>query len=177
LCWTQDGFRSQEFSGWVSFGVGVCASNGTKLLANICIRRKYFPVMCISHSALDGKLDVLDLGRVPFRASLRGWPTRDGVQTPKVSKPANTGGGDDDGVGGHGAAGDTDRIEWVYLGGDEAYGFTHDHNGPYWRAEWWAQVPISKRGTQLRDTRDGERRDDFHSADKGGPGAALPEPR
>jgi hypothetical protein len=127
--------------------------------------------MCVSHSPLSGKLDVLDLGRAPFRASLRGWPTRDGVQTPKVSKPANTGGGDDDGVGGHGAAGDTDRIEWVYLDGDEAYGFTHDHNGPYWLAEWWAQVPISKRGTQLRDTRDGERRDDFHSADKGGPGA------
>jgi hypothetical protein len=39
--------------------------------------------------------------------------------------------------------------------------FTHDYNGPYWRAEWWAQVPISKRGAQLRDTRDSERRDDF----------------
>jgi hypothetical protein len=76
-----------------------------------------------------GKLDVLDVGRVPFRASVRGCPTRDGVQTPKVSKPANTGGGDDDGVGGHGAAGDTDRIERVYLDGDEAYGFTHCYNG------------------------------------------------
>ena len=64
-------------------------------------------------------------------------------------------------VGGHGAAGDTHRIERVYLDGDEAYGFTHDYNGPYWRAERWAQVPISKRGARLRDTRDSERRDDF----------------
>jgi hypothetical protein len=104
----------------------------------------------VSHiRPLDGNLDVLDLGRVPFRASLRGCPTRDGVQTSKVSKPANTGGGDDD------------RIEWVYLDGDHAYRFTHDYNGPYWRAEWWAQVPISKRGAQLRDTRNSERRDDF----------------
>jgi hypothetical protein len=116
--------------------------------------------MCVSHSVPDGKLDVSDRGRVPFRASLRGWPTRDGVQTPKVSKPANTGGGDDDGVGGHGAAGDTDRIERVYLDGNHAYRFTHDYNGPYWRAEWWAQVPVSKRGAQLRDTRDGERPND-----------------
>ena len=60
--------------------------------------------MCVSHSALGSKLDLLDLDRVPVRASLQGCPTRDGVQTPKVSKPANTGGGDDDGVGGHRAA-------------------------------------------------------------------------
>ena len=86
-----------------------------------------------------------------------------GVQTPNVSKPANTGGGDDDGVGGHGAAGDTDRIERVYLDGDHAYRLTHDYNGPYCRAEWWAQVRISKRGAELRDTRYGERRDDFDS--------------
>ena len=33
--------------------------------------------------------------------------------------------------------------------------------GPYWRrAEWWARVPVSKRGIDLRHTRDGERRDD-----------------
>ena len=56
------------------------------------------------------------------------------------------------------------RIERVYLDGDHADGFTHEHNGPCWR------VSISKRGAQLRDTRDSERRDDFHSADKGGPG-------
>ena len=36
-----------------------------------------------------------------------------------------------DGVGGHGAAGDTHRIERVYLDGDEAYGFTHDYNGSH----------------------------------------------
>ena len=51
-------------------------------------------------AAVDGKLDLSDLGRVPVRASLQGCPTRDGVQTPKVSKPTNTGGGDDDGHGG-----------------------------------------------------------------------------
>ena len=74
-------------------------------------------------------------------------------------------------------SGDTYRIERVYLHCDHAYGFTHDYNGPYWRPEWWAQVPISKRGAQLRDTRDSERRDDFAPADKGGPGKALPESR
>ena len=136
---------------------------------------------------------------MPFRASLRGGPTRDGVQTPKVSKPTNTGGGDDDGVGGHGSQGHRPHRTGVYLDGDHADGFTHDYNGshllsqsraewqnvfpaggfdgPYWRAEWWAQVPISKRGAQLRDTRNSERRDDFDSADKGGAGDALPEPR
>jgi len=33
--------------------------------------------------------------------------------------------------GGHGAVRDTDRIERVYLDGDEAYGFTHDYNGSH----------------------------------------------
>ena len=61
--------------------------------------------MYVSHSAPHGKLDVLDHGRVPFRASLRVVRRADGLQAPKVSKPANTGGGDNDGVGGHGAAG------------------------------------------------------------------------
>ena len=110
---------------------GVCASNGTKLLASICIKRKYFPVMCLTLRRPSGKLDVVARGRMPFRASLRGWPTRDGVPTPKVSKPATTGGGDHDGVGGHRAAGDTHRIERVYLDGDHAYGFTHDYNGSH----------------------------------------------
>jgi hypothetical protein len=32
----------------------------------------------------------------------------------------------------------------VYLDGDHAYRLIHDYNGPCWRAEWWAQVPISK---------------------------------
>ena len=51
-----------------------------------------------------------------------------------------------------------------------AYGFTHDYNGPYWRAEWWAQVPISKRGAQLRDTRDGDRRNDVDLRQQSWPG-------
>jgi len=67
------------------------------------------------------------------------------------------------------------RIERLYLDGDHAYGFTHDYNGPYWRAEWWAQVRISKRSAELRDTRYGERRDDFDSANEGGAGDASPE--
>ena len=67
-------------------------------------------------------------------------------------------------------SGDTYRIERVYLDRDQAYGFAQDYNeiapvepvqvekwqsgappeaygGPYWRrAEWWARVPVSKRG-------------------------------
>ena len=97
-------------------------------------------------------------------------------QTPKVSKRANTGGGDDDGVAGHGAAGDTDRIERVYLDGDHAYRFTHDYNGRYWRAEWWAQVPISKRGAQLRDTPTASDAMRSTSADKGGPATPSRSP-
>ena len=80
--------------------------------------------------------------------------------------------------------GDTYRIERVYLDRDEAYGFVHDYNGiapndtvqveewqtgappgaydgPYWRAQWWARVPASKRRGELRHTREGERFDDF----------------
>ena len=79
---------------------------------------------------------------------------------------------------------DTYRIERVYLDPDEAHRFAHDYNGtapnepvqveewesgappgvydgPYWRAEWWARVPVSKRRGELRRTRDGERFDDF----------------
>ena len=74
----------------------MCASNGTKLLASICINRKSFPVMCVSHSVHDSKLDESDLGRVPFRTSLQGWPTRDGCRNLKSSKPAQRGGGDED---------------------------------------------------------------------------------
>jgi hypothetical protein len=94
-----------------------------------------------------------------------------------VSKPANTGGGDDDGVGGHRAASDTDRIERVYLDGDHAHGFTHDDNGPYWRREWWAQVPISKRGAQLRDTSTASGATTSTSADNRWCRDALPELR
>src|SRR5262245_24681189 len=62
--------------------------------------------------------------------------------------------------------GDTYRIERIYLDSDEAFTFARDYNamapvetvqveewepgappadydGPYWRAQWWARVPIS----------------------------------
>ena len=87
--------------------------------------------MCVTFVAPDSKLDVLDLGRLPFRASLRGVRRAMGCRHPKSANQRTRGGGDDDGVGGHGAAGDTDRIERVYLDGDEAYGFTHDYNGSH----------------------------------------------
>ena len=35
------------------------------------------------------------------------------------------------------------------------------YDGPYWRAEWWARVPVSKRRGALRHTDEGERFDDF----------------
>lgn len=95
-------------------------------------------------------------------------------------------------------SGDTYRIERVYLDGDQAYGFAQDYNGiapvepvqveewetgappgaydgPYWRAEWWARVPVSKRRGQLRHTRDGERFDDFDIRQEWWTGDALPE--
>jgi len=34
------------------------------------------------------------------------------------------------------------------------------YDGPYWRAQWWARVPVSKRRGDLRHTHDGERRAD-----------------
>ena len=63
-------------------------------------------------------------------------------------------------------SGDSYRIERVYLDSDQAYGFAQDYNGiapvepvqveewqvgappaaydgPYWRAEWWARVPVA----------------------------------
>ncbi len=81
-------------------------------------------------------------------------------------------------------SGDTYRIERIYLDSDEAYGFAHSYNGiapvepvqveewqigappaaydgPYWRAEWWARIPASKRRGALRHTDEGERFDDF----------------
>ena len=81
-------------------------------------------------------------------------------------------------------SGDTYRIERIYLDGDEAYGFAQAYNGiapvepvqveewqegvppaaydgPYWRAEWWARIPHSKRRGTLRNTDEGERFDDF----------------
>src|SRR6478735_5699162 len=64
-------------------------------------------------------------------------------------------------------SGDSYRIERVYLDRDQAYGFAQDYNGmapvepvqveewqdgappsvydgPYWRAEWWARIPVAK---------------------------------
>jgi hypothetical protein len=93
---------------------------------------------------------------------------------------------------------DTYRIERVYLDPDEAHRFAHDYNGtapnepvqveewqsgappgvydgPYWRAEWWARVPVSKRRGELRRTRDGERFDDFDIRQGWWTGDALPE--
>ena len=96
-------------------------------------------------------------------------------------------------------SGDTYRIERVYLDRDQTYRFAHGYNGiapnepvqvqewqtgappgaydgPDWRAEWWAWVPVSKRGGDLRHTRDGERRDDFDHppgmVDRGRPAGA-----
>jgi hypothetical protein len=83
-------------------------------------------------------------------------------------------------------SGDTYRIERVYLDPDEAYRFEEEYNGiapnepvqveewetgappgaydgPYWRAEWWARVPVSKRF------------DDFDIRQEWWTGEALPD--
>ena len=93
---------------------------------------------------------------------------------------------------------DTYRIERVYLDRDEADRFAQDYNGtgpvepvqveeweagappaaydgPYWRAEWWARVPASKRRSILRHTDEGERFDDFAIRQEWWTGDALPE--
>ena len=95
-------------------------------------------------------------------------------------------------------SGDTYRIERVYLDRDEAYGFAPDYNGiapvepmqveewqigappgaydgPYWRAEWWARVPVTKRRGALRHTDEGERFDDFAIRQEWWTGEALPD--
>ena len=95
-------------------------------------------------------------------------------------------------------SGDSYRIERVYLDRDEAYGFAQDYNGiapvepvqveewqigappavydgPYWRAEWWARVPVAKRRGALRHTDEGERFDDFAIRQEWWTGEALPE--
>ena len=46
---------------------------------------------------------------------------------------------------------------------------------PYWRAEWWARVPISKRRRALRHTHEGERFDHFAIRQEWGTGEALPD--
>ena len=95
-------------------------------------------------------------------------------------------------------SGDTYRIERIYLDGDEAYGFAQAYNGiapvepvqveewqigvppaaydgPYWRAEWWARIPDSKRRGALRNTDEGERFDDFAIRQEWWTGEELPE--
>ena len=49
------------------------------------------------------------------------------------------------------------------------------YDGPYWRAEWWARVPVSKRRGALRHTDEGERFDDFAIRQEWWTGEALPE--
>lgn len=95
-------------------------------------------------------------------------------------------------------SGDTYRIERVFLDGEEAVGFAQAYNGigptepvsveewqtgappaaydgPYWRAEWWARVPTSKRRAALRRTDEGERFDDFAIRQEWWTGDALPD--
>ena len=94
-------------------------------------------------------------------------------------------------------SGDTYRIERVYLDSDRGYGFAQDYNGiapvdpvqveewqigappaaydgPYWRAEWWARVPVAKRRGVLRHTDEGDRFDDFAIRQEWWTGDALP---
>jgi hypothetical protein len=95
-------------------------------------------------------------------------------------------------------SGDTYRIERGYLDRDQACEFAHDyngiapndtvqvegrqdgaptgaHDGPYWRAQWWARVPVSKRHGQLRHTREVERFHDFDIRQEWWTGEVLPE--
>ena len=95
-------------------------------------------------------------------------------------------------------SGDSYRIERVYLDSEQAYGFAQDYNGiapvepvhveewqigappaaydgPYWRAEWWARIPVAKRRGALRHTDEGERFDDFAIRQEWWTGEALPE--
>jgi len=85
-----------------------------------------------------------------------------------------------------------------YLDSDQACRFAQDYNGigpvepvrwrngrsgaspaayegPYWRAEWWARVPISERRGALRHTDEGERFDDFAIRQEWWTGDALLE--
>ncbi|OBK73337.1 hypothetical protein A5650_21185 [Mycobacterium sp. 1164985.4] len=95
-------------------------------------------------------------------------------------------------------SGDTYRIERIYDDREEADRFVQDYNGiapvqsvhveewqtgappsaydgPYWRASWWARVPVSKRRAELRHTRSGERFDDFDIRQEWWTGDALPD--
>jgi hypothetical protein len=109
-----------------------------------------------------------------------------------------TGGGNGNGVCAHGGQRRYLPHRAVYLDRDQAYAFAQDYNGiapiesvqveewengappgaydgPYWRAQWWARVPVSKRRAELRHTRDGERRDDFDIRQEWWTGDALPD--
>jgi hypothetical protein len=47
------------------------------------------------------------------------------------------------------------------------------YDGPNWRAQWWARVPVSERRAALRRTGDGERFDDFDICQEWWTGDAL----
>ena len=49
------------------------------------------------------------------------------------------------------------------------------YDGPYWRAGWWARMPVSKRRGALRHTDEGERFDDFAIRQEWWSGEALLE--
>jgi hypothetical protein len=95
-------------------------------------------------------------------------------------------------------SGESYRIERVYLDADQAYKFTQDYNGiapvepvqveeretgtppgtydgPYWRAQWWARMPVAKRRSLLRHTDEGERFDDYAIRQEWWTGEELPE--
>lgn len=95
-------------------------------------------------------------------------------------------------------SGENYRIERVYLDSEQAYRFAQEFNGigplnpvsveeweagastaaydgPYWRAEWWARIPVAKRRAALRHTDEGERFDDFAIRQEWWTGDELPE--
>ena len=95
-------------------------------------------------------------------------------------------------------SGDTYRVERAYLDSERAYKFAQDYNGispvepvqveewqagdpaaaydgPYWRAEWRARMPVAKRRGALRNTDEGERFDDLAIRQEWWTGEALPE--
>jgi len=49
------------------------------------------------------------------------------------------------------------------------------YDGPDWRAEWWARVPVSTRRGGLRPTDEGERFDDFAIRQDWWTGDPLPD--
>ena len=108
------------------------------------------------------------------------------------------GDGDDDVFVVTAGSGDSYCIERVYLDAERAYKFAQDYNGiapvepvqveewqagdppavydgPYWRAQWWARVPVSKRRGEMRHTDEGDRFDDFAIRQEWWTGDALPE--